>query len=290
MNNAKSRLGIMLSMVIFGTIGIFRRYIPLSSSVLAMMRGFIGCAFLLAYVHIRGIGLDKDGIRKHFFVLALSGAAIGVNWILLFEAYRYTTVAVATLCYYMAPVLVILASALMGERLSLKKLICVAIAIGGMVLVSGVLDAEAGAQQGKGIAFGLGAALLYASVILLNKRLSGVQTYDRTIIQLGAAAVTLVPYTIATGAGFTAESGSMALVIGMLALVGVVHTGVAYALYFGSMKALSAQTVALMSYIDPVVAIILSWLVLGETMGGAQAAGALLVLGATLVSELPEKK
>jgi len=283
-------LALTVSMVIFGTIGIFRRYILLPSSVIAMMRGLIGMAFLLSVVRIKGEKINGDAVRRNLKMLLLSGALLGFNWILLFEAYRYTSVATATLCYYMAPIIVMLLSpALLGEMLSRRKALCVIVALTGMVLVSGVLQAGfSGGQEITGVLFGLGAAALYAGVILTNKRIHDISAYDKTIVQLGVSAALLFPYSLLTQSFDQMQLDARAAV--MLVLVGVVHTGVAYWLYFGSMGALRAQTVALLSYIDPVVAIVLSALLLSEQMTLSGAVGAVLVLGATIISEMPEKK
>jgi len=285
-----SKIMLTVSMVIFGTIGIFRKYIPLPSSMIAMLRGLVGMLFMLGVGLLSGRKLSLKAIRKSIPMLCLSGTLMGFNWILLFEAYRYTSVAVATLCYYMAPIFVILASpVLLRERLTRKKAVCVLVALVGMVFVSGVLDSGVGSlAEMRGVLLGLGAAVLYASVILINKRLTDVPSQDRTIMQLGAAGIVLIPYTLLTE-NLAAVSVTPVGII-MLAIVCVVHTGVAYALYFGSMKDLKAQTVALLSYIDPVVAIILSALLLGESMSVWVIVGAALVLGGTLVSELPDKK
>lgn len=286
-NNSEfqSKLTLILAMVIFGTIGIFRKYIPLPSSVIAMARGFIGMLFLLLVVLVKRERPSAEAIKANLFMLILSGVALGFNWILLFEAYQYTTVATATLCYYMAPILVIMVSPILfGERLNKKKILCVIVALLGMVLVSGVL--QSGVSQIaelRGILLGLGAAVLYASVILLNKRIKDISAYDKTILQLGVAAIVLLPYTF-----ITENMGALTLtplMLVMLIVVGVIHTGVAYAFYFGSMKNLKAQTVALYSYIDPIVAIILSALFLHEDMGILEVVGACMVLGATMISE-----
>lgn len=289
-NERRSTMALVLSMVIFGTIGIFRRYIPFPSGLIAMARGLIGMLFLLAYTRMRGIHLSADSVRKGGWKLILSGVCLGFNWILLFEAYRYTSVAVATLCYYMAPILIILVSPLLfQEKLTGRKILCVAIALAGMVLVSGITEAGgAQAQESSrttGILLGLGAAVLYASVVLLNKAMPSVDAYPKTIVQLGTAAVTLLPYTLLTET-IPTEAFSW-LSIGMLVLVGIVHTGVAYALYFGSVSGLKAQTAALLSYLDPVVAILLSALLLGENLSVPGLIGALMVLGAALLSEMP---
>ena len=284
--NATGKL--TLSMIIFGTIGIFRRLIPLSSGLVAMSRGLIGVLFLLLVMRLRGDGMDRAAVRRKLPLLCLSGAAIGVNWILLFEAYNYTSVATATLCYYLAPMFVILASPLvLREKLTLRKLACVSAALLGMVFVSGVLEASGGAGL-KGVLLGLGAAVLYASVVLMNKQLGDVPAYDRTIVQLGSSAAVLLPYVLLTEnlGALTFTPGT----IGLLLVVGIVHTGIAYALYFGSLMQLKAQTAAILSYIDPVVAVLLSALVLREHMSLLSGLGAVLVLGAAVISELPNRR
>ena len=287
-NNAK--LFLILAMTIFGTIGIFRKYIPLPSGIVACARGVLGVAYLLAFIKIKKIKMDMDAIKKHLKILVISGAFIGLNWVLLFESYRYTSVAVATLCYYMAPIFVMVVSPfLLKEKLTPKKTICVAVALIGLVFVSGVLDGGiSDISEIKGILFGLGAAALYASVVMMNQKLRAVPTYDKTIMQLAIAAAVLIPYIL-----FVEDLSTVTLtplIIVMVLIVGVVHTGIAYAMYFGSMNDLKAQTVALFSYIDPIVAIILSALFLKEPMTVYSIIGAVLVLGATLISELPEKR
>lgn len=284
-NNQKAKLGLLTSMFIFGTIGIFRRYIPLPSGMVACVRGLVGTLFLLALVTLKKEKISKEAIQKNFKVLVISGVAIGFNWILLFEAYQYTSVAIATLCYYMAPMIVIFASAiLLKEKLTIRKVLCALVALAGMVLVSGVLQAGfTGLAEMKGILLGLGAAALYASVILMNKKLKDINAYDKTIVQLAAAAIVLIPYVLLVENWM--EVTFTSLIVVMLLIVGIVHTGWAYALYFGSMDGLKAQTIALFSYLDPIVAILLSALLLKEEMGVAGFVGAVLVLGAAMLSE-----
>ena len=275
------------AMTIFGTIGIFRKYIPLPSSLLALARGVIGTAFLLLLVlAIKRDKLSIEAIKRNFGFLVVSGALIGFNWILLFEAYQYTTVATATLCYYMAPVIVVVVSPfLFKERLTPLKALCVAVALAGMVFVSGIPQSGfGGINELKGILLGLGAAALYATVVILNQYIKDIPAYDKTIMQLGTAAIAILPYTLLTE-NFSDITFTPVAVI-MLFFVGIVHTGIAYTLYFGSMSGLKAQTIALFSYIDPVVAIILSAVILQENIGLWGVIGAVMVLGSTMVSEL----
>lgn len=281
------KMKILISMAIFGTVGIFVRFIPLSSAAIAFCRGVLGCVFLLILMTLTGRKLSFADIKRNGWVLAVSGAAIGINWILLFESYRYTTVAIATICYYLAPAFVTLASPLVGEKLTGKKLGCIGVALLGMVFVSGVLQ---GNQESSllGVLLGVGAAVFYASVMLLNKKLSPIGAYDKTLCQLGAASIVIAPYLLLSG-GVSFE-GMTAFSWGMLAVVGVVHTGIAYALYFGAMEKLNAQTVAILSYLDPVLSILLSALILREKLDAFSVIGAVLILGSALYSELPGRK
>ncbi len=285
----KSRVALIAAMAIFGTIGIFRRYIPLPSGAVALFRAALGMLFLLAVLLCRGQKLNFTAIRKNLLPLLLSGAFLGFNWVLLFEAYKYTSVAAATLSYYMAPILLILAAPLfLRERLTLKKSICAAVALLGMVLVSGVLETGVrGIAELRGILMGLSAAVLYAAIIIINKRISGITATDKTVVQFAVSVIVLLPYVLlaeeVTPSAFTPTATVLLL------LVGILHTGLAYALYFGAVERLPAGAVALYSYIDPVLAVVLSALLLKEPMTWLGAVGAVLILGAAFISECQKK-
>lgn len=290
----KNRIGALLrliaSMLIFGSIGLFVRNIPLPSSIVAFVRAFVGVLFLLAVMLCRKTRLSMEAIRKNWIWLLLSGSAIGFNWILLFEAYRYTSVAVATLCYYMAPIIVtLLAPVLLKEKLTVKRLVCVLAALAGMAMISGVFNTvslSGGAV--RGIALGFGAAALYASVILLNKQLRDIGAIDRTVCQLFVSAVVLLPYNLLTCDIRALSATPTALFL--LVVVGIIHTGLAYYMYFGAMAHLSGQSIAIASYIDPVVAVLISIAVLREPYDAFTVIGAAAILGAAVASELPQKE
>ncbi len=277
-------------MLTFGTVGLFVRYIDMPSSIIALVRGGIGTLLLLIISRFRPTPLNKAAIKKNMLPLIVSGCFIGFNWILFFEAQRHTTVAVATLCYYLAPVFVILLSPIvLKEKLTLKRSLCVLTALVGMVFVSGVLEKGGVSNSGfQGILFGIGAAVLYACVVLINKKMSGIDGFERTLMQLGFAALSLLPYVLLTewdkSVDLSVKSGILLLILG------IVHTGICYALYFSSLKELPAQTSAILSYIDPVSAIILSDIILGERLSPFGTVGAVLLLGALLVSELTFRK
>lgn len=277
------------AMLIYGTIGIFREFIPISSALLAFSRGLIGGVFLLGWVLLRGGTLKLNISRKRFALLCVSGVAMGANWILLFEAYNYTTVAVATLCYYMQPtMLMLLAPLLFREKLTLKKGICALVSFLGMVLVSGVLDgATAESKNLIGILLGLGAAVLYTTVIILNKKNPVDNAEGKTVVQLFSSTIVMIPYLLLTEKTGTYTFSWSVLIL--VLVVGIVHTGVAYAMYFGSLQRLPAQTTAVLSYIDPVVAVALAGIILQQPMSVGEIIGAILILGAALVSEIRRK-
>jgi len=288
-DTVRQKLLFSVSMFIYGTIGVFVRHIPFPSGVIALARGVIGTLFLLVWMRLRRLSPDAAAIRRNLLLLVVSAAVMAFNWILLFEAYRYTTVAIATLCYYFAPVFLLAASpAVLGERLRGRQAACMLAALVGMVFVSGVPQSGLpDIAQVRGIAYGVGAAALYAAVMLLNKRMRAIGAYDRTVVQLGVSAAVMLAYVLATG---QAEGLPLTpAAVGMTVIVGIVHTGIAYAFYFGSLGVLRAQTVAILSYIDPVVAILLSVLLLREPTTASAMFGAVLVLGSTLVSELGDR-
>lgn len=283
-----SLIKLITSMVIFGTIGLFVRYIDAERGFIACVRGIVGALFLILVLLLAKKRPSFAAIKRNLVVLLLSGVAIGANWILLFESYSYTTIATSTLCYYMAPVFVIVASPfVLKARVPLKKWICVIVALVGMLFVSGVLDGNGiSANDLTGILLALGAALLYATVTLLNKKLVEISSYDMTIVQLIVAGVSVFPYTL------LAENNDPAsftwLPIVMLLVVGVIHTGVAYTMFFSSIQELRTETVAIFSYLDPIVAVLLS-LFIGESMTILMGVGAALIIIALTASEVDLK-
>ncbi len=284
-DTVKSKLYLVASMIIFGSIGVFRRYIPLPSGMLAMLRGFIGALFILIIMLVKKQLPDKKAIKNNLVYLLSSGAMIGFNWILLFEAYNFTSVSNATLCYYMAPIFVIITSPIvLKERLTTKSILSAIIAVLGMTLISGVYNASFKSDnQAKGIIVALGAAALYACVIIFNKKIKSIDSYNKTLIQLASAGVVLIPYSLIAEDYIRYEFKPY--VILLVFFVGIIHTGLAYSLYFSSIKVLKAKTIAIFSYIDPIVALILSSLILKESMSFSEILGAILILGAAFFSE-----
>ena len=281
----KDKFQFITSMVIFGTIGIFVEYIGLPSGLIASVRGIVGTLFILGVMLITKKKPQFNLVKKKLPLLIASGTAIGFNWILLFEAYRHTGIPVATVCYYMAPIFVIVATPLIfKEKIKLRQVVCVVVALVGIVAVSGVLQSDN--SKITGVLLGVGAAVLYSSIIIMNKFMGGVPAYEKTAVQLGAAGITVLPYALLTMGEVTVSTRSVLLLL----VVGVVHTGFAYLLYFEAVKKLKNQTVAVLSYIDPASAIVLSSVIFMKVPTIYELIGVVLILGAALCSEIKSDK
>lgn len=286
MNKQKTaRLMIIVSMAIFGTLGLFVRHIGVSSGELALYRAVMAAILIGLYLLITGNKIPFRNIKKDVPLLLASGMAMGINWMLLFEAYKYTTVSVATLSYYFAPVIVTLVCPILfKEKMTKKQILCFVMSTLGIVMITGIGDVSASGTNMIGILFGLGAAMLYATVILINKFIREVDGLHRTLLQFIAAIIILLPYVAATdGLNLHMLDGTG---WGALLVVGIVHTGITYCLYFSSLNELPGQKVAILSYIDPLVAILISVTLLNETMTIIQAIGGTLILGFTLLNEV----
>lgn len=276
----KEKLSMILSMVIFGTIGIFVKYIGLPSGLIAATRGITGAVVIILVMLITKHKPDIKSVIKKLPVLIASGVAIGFNWILLFEAYNHTGIPVATVCYYTAPIFVVVATPFVFKsKLKTRQLICVVLALLGVVAVSGVL--QNGTTKITGVLLGVGAAVLYASVMIMNKFMGDVPDYERTVIQLGSAGLVVLPYALVTSSDISVTTTSVVLLV----IVGIVHTGFAYLLYFGALKKLKSQTAAILSYIDPASAIILSSIVFAQLPTAYELVGVVLIMSAALLSE-----
>ena len=284
----KSKLSIILAMVIFGTIGLLVKNINLASAEVALFRAIIATIIIFIYKIIRRKSLTFKDLKKDIPILFLSGVAMGVNWILLFESYKYTSISIATLSYYFAPVIVmVVCPIIFKERLTLKQIICFLMATIGLIMIIGLSRADSGSSNIIGIIFGLSAAVLYATVIILNKFIKKVVGIDRTLIQFIAAIIVLIPYVVLT-TGINLGNLDKKGLISLLTL-GIVHTGIAYCLYFESLKNLKGQEAAILSYIDPLVAVVLSVTILGENISTLQIIGGIMILGFTLLNEIKIK-
>lgn len=285
----KEKLLLIVVMFIFGSIGLFVKNIDLSASEVALLRGLIGSIVLLlaSFLLKQKIRLKTNCQTR--ILLFLSGGALGFNWIFLFEAYHHTTVSNATISYYFAPVIVmILSPFVLKENWAWYKAVSVFAALIGLVFIMNPGDGMLldWSSHGIGIGYGLLAASLYASVILLNQFIKDIPGFDRTVLQLSIATVIMLPYVWITENMnvFSLDTKSIILLL----IVGIVHTGLAYIIYFSILPKLSGQTVAVYSYLDPILAVLMATLILQEPLGFREITGGMLILGATLFHEVKD--
>lgn len=277
-----------ISMAIFGTIAPFVRNIAIPSGELALYRASIATILIGLFLLITKQKIPFTEIKKEIPLLLVSGVAVGINWILLFEAYKHTTVSIATLSYYFAPVIVtIVCPFIFKEKLTVKQILCFAMSTLGLIMITGI-GGLSGGNDIVGILFGLGAAVFYAAAVLLNKFTQKVDGIHRTFLQFLSAAVVLMPYVVMTS-GFNLGNLNVKGTVNLL-IVGIFHTGITYCMYFSSLKELPGQKAAILSYIDPLVAVFISVTVLGETMTLMQTIGGILILGFTLLNEITPKR
>ena len=288
-NSLSKKLMFAASMAVFGTLGLFTRNIAVSSGELALCRAVLAAALIGIYLLISGQRIDFFRIKKELLLLLISGMAMGINWVLLFEAYRYTSISVATLSYYFAPVIVtVLSPLLFREKMTGRQVICFLMSTLGLAMIIGADGLSGGSSNIKGIAFGLAAAVFYATVMLLNKFIKDVEGIPRTFLQFIASLFVLIPYVAATGGLRLSVLDGLGWAC--ILTVGLVHTGVTYCMYFSSLKDLRGQEAAILSYIDPLVAVLVSALFLREQMLPLQIIGGALILGFTIWNELGSEK
>ncbi|MBQ6713464.1 MAG: EamA family transporter [Selenomonadales bacterium] len=281
------RFMMITAMAIFGTLGPFVRNIAVSSGELALYRAILAALLITGFLFLTKQKIPFAAIKKEIPLLLASGMAMGINWILLFQAYKYTTVSLATLSYYFAPVIVTLVCPILfRERLTIKQIICFIMSTLGLILIIGIGDVGSGNNL-LGIMFGLGAAVFYATVILLNKFIKNVEGMPRTFLQFIAAIIILLPYVFSTSGITLCNLDNIGWI--NLLIVGLFHTGITYCMYFSSLKELPGQKAAILSYIDPLVAVLISVVILGEAMTLWQVIGGMLILGFTLWNEISPK-
>ncbi len=275
----------IVAVVIYGTIGPILRYINLPPEIVVCSRGVIGSLSILLFMKVTGRRLDGQAIRSNMVPLILSGIFLGLNWVFLFAAYVRISVAVASLLNYTAPIMVvIIAPFLYKEKISPFKAFCIAVAFIGVVLTSGVVSVGIGRIDLIGIVLPILSAFAFVGIVICNKRLTSIDSYNKAVIQLAASAITVLPYAIISNLGSDISPDPRSLIL--TAMLGIIHTGAAYCLYFSALGILSVQSIALFGYLEPVVSVIGSVFILHQNLDIYGWIGAVLIIAASAASEL----
>lgn len=271
----------LASLLLFGSNGIVASGISLPSTQIVLLRTLLGAALLVVVLLVSRQPLVGREHPRQVAALAVSGGALGVSWVFLFQAYRLVGVGTSTLLYYLGPVIVMaLAPLLLHERLGAPKLACFAAVLLGAYLV--VSQGSSGLGSARGILCGLGAAAFYAVMVIAGKGSHDVGGLEAATIQLVASFAVVALYTPFAGALQPVAPSSLP----MVAMLGLVNTGLGCYLYFSAMGRLSVQSVSVLGYLEPVSAVLLSAILLAEPLGPGRILGAVLVLGGAMACEL----
>lgn len=288
----KERLKLTLISATFGTVGLFTHFIPLSSAAIVFYRALLGGLFIITMIKMSGKDVNVKSMRDNIVVLIFTGFFMALNWVLQFEAFKVSSVAIGTVCYNMMPIfLLIIASFTFNEKITLKSGLCILVATIGVILVSNVVNAGIRSHEVLGCIYGILGAIFYALIVTFNRKLNQIETHDKVIFQFMFSAFIMVFYVLLIekkSLMFDQSLPTNTKAIGAICMIvlSFFHTGFCYVHYFNAVSRLKAETVAILTYIDPVVALFLSYFVLKEDMTALQFLGAILILGSTLFNEL----
>ena len=285
----------LASLILFGSNGIVASMIDLPSLFIVLARVSLGATLLVALVALSRSARTNLQAPKHprqALYLAVSGAALGVAWLFLFEAYRYVGVGVASLLFYCGPVIVMaLSPMLFKTRLTTQKVLGFAAVTVGAFLVVGQGLGEGVSPWG--LFLGAMSAVMYAVMVIFSKKVDAIAGVESSAIQLLGSLAAVVAYMATTGAAGTLPMPTASelahLNVAAIACIGLVNTGLCCYLYFSSMGELPVTRVAVCGYLEPLSAVVLSALLLGEAMTPANILGACLILGGAVWSEMGEK-
>ncbi len=264
------------AMAMSGTIGLFVLGSGQPALTVVLFRCLIGGALLLAYLKWQGQWKSFD--RGAALWLLAGGAALVINWLCLFTAYRLSSISVATIVYHMQPFFLVLLVALTQRQLPQRaRLLALMLAFLGVVLTSGIDHIDASAMAGAGLA--LLAAFLYAINTLATRKLTGYAPAQIAGLQLLMGVVVIAPLGAIPGGPLPAQAWLC------LAVLGLVHTAIMYNLMYGAYQRLRAEQIAILSFIYPLVAVLVDLLAFGTELRPMQIVGMLLILSALLANQ-----
>ena len=276
----------ILALLLFGSNGIIASGIALSSVEIVLYRTLIGSLLLLFLFVVMRNRFTFYRHKKYFGFLTLSGVAMGLSWMFLYEAYRQIGVSVSSLLYYCGPVIVmVLAPVVFGEKLAGRTVAGFLAVLVGIVLVNGNLAQEGG--NFRGILCGVMSAVMYSFMVIFNKKATKISGLENSLLQLALSCVTVAAFTLCRGdfVFYIPEDSILPLLF-----LGMVNTGIGCYLYFSNLDRLPVQSVSILGYIEPLSAVFLSVIILRESMSLLQLVGAVLVIGGAIYAELAGKK
>lgn len=274
----RGKVEIAVAMLIWGSVGIFGRFSGLSGLGVAFFRVSLGALALLLLLAVRGkLGKTLRAFRPNILPLLALGTALALNWVFLFTAFNHTTIANAILVYYTAPVLATLISwRFLGERLDKRNVVSLGTAFMGLLLIASSQRASLSDGDFVGVVFAFLGAIFYALIPNIGRFLRDVDGESLTFLQLSIATLVLLPFMAVEKAG-----NPVWWAIGVLVLV---HTVLALYLYMDGLKVVEVKDASLLSYLDPLSAILYAFLVFGEVPGLRTIVGGAMILFASAMN------
>lgn len=281
-----NRIKLVLVMVIWGSLGVFTRSIPLSALSLAFLRALLALPVLFAVLKMKKTEKVEWRLLKPYII---SGSLLGFGWLTLFYGYKHTSISSAVIIYNMCPVYVMIAATLLlKETISKIQIAVVFFAFLGLFMIVGQNLSEGYGYLGMALSAVSG--MLYATIIIINRSIrSRVDNQTGTFVQISAAMIVLLPFVLAEGNILTVRDLDAAAVIYTI-LLGVLHTGIVYTIFFSLTTQMKSVEIVLYSYLEPLFGILFSVIFIGEKLTVLQIIGGILILGSTYIGEILKDK
>lgn len=281
-NKKGGQLELILAMILSGTIGLFVVESGQPSYNVVFFRCLFGAICLISYCHYRKFLNFKSIDKKSMMLIVVGGVAIVANWALLFESYSHASISMSTVAYHTQPLFVVMfANLFLGEKIPSYKLWWIGLAFAGVVLI--VNPSESATNQSDiivGVGLALGAAILYAIATLITKQLKHIKPHLIATIQVSLGVFLLLPLV----------DFSIVPIVGnhwyWLFALGLIHTCFMYILLYSSFQKVSTSTLAVLSYIYPVVAILIDYVVYDQNLSSIQLLGVFIILAAGLANNM----
>ncbi len=281
-----SRIKLALVMVIWGSLGVFTRSIPLSALSLAFLRAFIALPVLFIAMKKK----KSDKVRWQLFIpYLISGALLGFGWLTLFYGFKHTSISSAVIIYNMCPVYVmILAPLVLKESISKIQIAVIFISFLGLFLIVGTNLSEGYGYMG--LALSAFSGMLYAAIVLINRSIKvRVDNQTATFVQILTAMVVLLPFVLLDGNIFAVVHLDAVAIVYTI-LLGVLHTGLAYTVFFSLSAHMKSVEIVSYSFLEPLFGILFSVIFLSEALTIPKMIGGILILGSTYIGEMLKDK
>ncbi len=283
-----NKIKLVLVMIIWGSLGVFTRSIPLSALNLAFLRALIALPVLFTVLKIK----KRDSKKINLVLLKpylISGVLLGFGWLTLFYGFKHTSISSAVIIYNMCPVYVMIAAPLiLKESISKIQITVIATSFLGLSLI--VSNNLLEGYGYMGMALSAISGMLYAAIVLINRGIkTRVDNQTATFAQIFTAMIVLLPFVLAEGNILTVVTLDIRAIIYTL-LLGVLHTGLAYTLFFSLSTQMQSVELVAYSYLEPLFGILFSVLVIGEQLTMLQIVGGILILGSTYIGEILKSK